>query len=310
MSRWPVALLLASLVAVQAAGHARATPEDQRAPEALDPTRMPDLLQTDARLGLPRGGRMACGPVAVANGLVFLAQQGWPRLVPLADEPVVAAIDVVRQLASGRYMNTSLAEGTSTAGLLLGVGRYVRDHGYEVRALQYAGWRAHPARHGSGRSRPDLPALAAALRRPGTVAWMNVGWYRLGDGASRWERVGGHWVTVAGQGRDADGREDASVWILRDPSPRSGRRARGEIVRLDVLTDGTLVGPQPELPQPARGVPRILEGLGLPDGAEAALVDGVVLLDLAPAAEGPGPARPVHAPPAPAPSAQDETPRR
>lgn len=243
---------------------------------------MPDLLQTDARFGLPRGGRLACAPVAATNGLIYLAGQGWPRLVPVAADPVLGAIDVVRRIASSRYMNTSVGEGTSTPGFLHGLARYVEDHGYRRSTLTYAGWRAHPEAFSSGVSRPDLAALATAIRQPGAVAWMNVGWYRRGEEVGTWQRLGGHWLTVAGQGVDAEGRVAEGVWVLRDPSPRSGGRARGEAVVLEVATTGRLEGPQAELPQTARGVPQVLEGLALPPGADTAFVDGVVLLGLEP----------------------------
>ncbi|MGE0191296.1 MAG: hypothetical protein AB7T63_04555 [Planctomycetota bacterium] len=251
---------------------------------ALDLGRLPDLLQTDARLGLPDGGRMFCAPVSAGAALLFLAQQGFGRLAPEAPEAALAAADVVRRLGSSHYMNTSLAEGTGTSGFLRGLARYVTDRGYTIRRLDYAGWRAHPKGYASGRSRPDLPALADALRRPATAAWWNVGWYRreiAADGQTpQWRRTGGHWVLVAGHDAGAEG----GAWLARDPSPRSGRRPRVERLALETLVDGELVGDYPGLPQVARGMPRVLSGLALPQDADTALVDGVVVLELEPQA--------------------------
>ncbi len=245
---------------------------------ADDPTRLPDLLQTDARLRLPRSGRMHCAPVTVANGLLFLAGEGWERLAPRAAEPALAASDLVATLASSRYMNTSLAEGTSTAGILRGLARFLADRGYATRRLDYAGWRAHPAEHASGAVRPDLDDLARTLERPGALAWFNVGWYRRTSDDGTWLRTGGHWVTVAGRRSTREG----VVWILRDSSPRSGARARAEHARLELLRGGSVAGPFDGLPQTAHGIPRIVEGLERPPTCDAALVDGVVVLELAP----------------------------
>ena len=247
---------------------------------ALDVAALPDLLQTDARLGLPDGGRMFCAPVAAADALLFLARNGFGRLAPEAPEPALAAADVVRRLGSSHYMNTSLAEGTGTAGFLRGLSRYLADRGYAVQRLEYAGWRAHPKEYTSGRSRPDLAALAGTLRRPAAAAWWNVGWYRrevdAESGLPRFRRTGGHWVLVAGR----ESEEDGGTWLVRDPSPRSGRRPRVERVRIEVLETGELVGAYTGLPQVARGVPQVLSGLVLPKSADTALVDGVVVLQL------------------------------
>lgn len=284
-SRAVLPLLLGTLaLAVPRAvsgGPTEGTPEARAtADAALDLASLPDLLQTDARLGLPDGGRMFCAPVAAADALLFLARHGFGRLAPEAPDAALAAADVVRRLGSSHYMNTSLAEGTGTAGFLRGLSRYLADRGYAVQRLEYAGWREHPKEHASGRSRPDLAGLATALRRPGTAAWWNVGWYRrevdTESGAPRFCRTGGHWVLVAAHESDDDG----GTWLVRDPSPRSGRRPRVERLRIQVLETGELVGAYTGLPQVARDMPHVLSGLALPKGADTALVDGVVVLEL------------------------------
>ena len=158
-------------------------------------------------------------------------------------------------------------EGTGTAGFLRGLSRYLADRGYAVQRFEYAGWRAHPKEYTSGRSRPDLAALAGTLRRPAAAAWWNVGWYQrevdAESGLPRFRRTGGHWVLVAGR----ESEEDGGTWLVRDPSPRSGRRPRVERVRIEVLETGELVGAYTGLPQVARGVPQVLSGLVLPKSA-------------------------------------------
>ena len=271
---WTVAwTCLASLPAV-----ASETPPRQTRAVATTP----DWLQTDRRLRLPGGGRKHCGPVAAANALVHLAATGWPRLVPAADAPRGGEIDVIRQLASSRYMNTSLQEGTSTTGMLEGLRRFVHDRGYVPRRLVYAGWRRHPRRFAHA-AQVDAREIERHLAKRGAMVLLNVGWYVVsGAGQERvYLRKGGHWVTLAGYGVDAQGRAARQAWIVRDPSPRAGRTPRSEFVAWCRLRTGRLEGPQRPLPRSAVGALHLHQGLALPQGTQAALVDGAVLLEIA-----------------------------
>ena len=243
--------------------------------------RTPDLMQTDPRGRFPEGGHAYCGPVAVANALVRLAREGFPRLAPVAPDPVLAQIDVVRILARESHMATCKDTGTSTAHFLGGIQRYVRDHGYKIDELTYRGWRPRPQRVRASGPVANLSWVKKHLAKPATAAWINVGWYaRHPTQPGVLTRIGGHWVTLAGYGLDAKGQASPDTLILRDPSPRSGRRARFEFVRVLPVTKGRLEGPQQGLPRPAKNMLRIASGLSTPSGTDVALVDGVIVLRL------------------------------
>lgn len=240
--------------------------------------RTPDLTQTDPRAKFPAGGHAYCGPVAVANAFVRLAREGFPRLAPVAPDPVLAHIDVVRILARDTHMATCCETGTSTVHLLEGAQRYVRERGYEIDAIEYRGWRPRPRGVHADCTVADLPWIKQRIAVPATAAWINVGWYtQHPKKPGVLTRTGGHWVTLAGYGLDEKGQPRADSLILRDPSPRAGSRARFEFVRVLPLDFGRLDGPQRGLPRPAKRMLRAL-GLATPDGTDVALIDGVAVL--------------------------------
>lgn len=245
--------------------------------------RTPDLTQTDPRAKFPAGGHAYCGPVAVSNAFVRLAREGFPRLAPLAPKPVLAHIDIVRILASDSHMATCEKTGTSTVHLLEGVQRYVRERGYHIRSFEYRGWRPRPSTVQADGTIADLAWIKPRLAKQATAAWLNVGWYaRHPTKPGVLTRTGGHWVTLAGYGLDEQGQLAADTLILRDPSPRSGSRARFEFVRVAPLATGRLEGPQRGLPRSAKRMLHITSGLAIPTGTDLALVDGVAVLRLRP----------------------------
>lgn len=275
-----------SAAAAKSPPHLPATapaPEGQPARSTAALASLPDLSQSDPRLGFGRGGVRHCAPVAVANTLLHLAATGWPRLAPACADETLRRIDVAKSLAGPRYLNTSLAEGTTTTGLLRGIARYVADRGYTPRVLHYAGWRFHPRAFAAPSLEIEPRAVERALIEPGSGAWLNIGWYRRGDDAT-WQRVGGHWVTLGGFGVDERGQPAADSWLLRDPAACGAQTSACAFVRLEKANVQRLVGPQPELPRAGAGLWRLVGGLVKPDDANEALLDGVVVLVLEPAA--------------------------
>ena len=270
-------LLAAGLCVASADAEPRAVPA--RWTRAL--ARTPDLTQTDPRAKFPEGGHAYCGPVAVANAFVRLANEGFSRLAPVAPDPVLAHIDVVRILARDTHMATCEKTGTSTPHLLEGARRYVIERGYDVASIEYRGWRSRPRGVHADGVVADLPWIKQRVARGSTAAWINVGWYaRDPQRPGVLRRTGGHWVTLAGYGLDSRGASAQDTLILRDPSPRSGKQARYEFVRTSAMQFGRLEGPQRGLPRPATGMLRMTSGLAMPAGTHVALIDGVAVLTL------------------------------
>ncbi len=236
--------------------------------------RIPDLAQAS----LAQTGDAFCAPAAVTNSLSFLAANGYPRLVEGDPGDETNQLAVARTLAGPGYMQTAPDSGTSKERLIAGVHDYVRDRGYRVHAIEYLGIEVYydPERP-LGHSAPDLAQIRSGLAA-GASCWLQIGWYRrIGED---YRKTGGHWVTLTGYGADAGGTPDASVLVIRDPSPRAGNGPTSEVLRCRALDHGRIRGWG--LPQPAAGFTDVTEGIALHEDAELAILEGAVIMELDP----------------------------
>lgn len=240
----------------------------------------PHFWQRDSRGGFDNGGRDYCCPVAVSNSLVYLAEHGFPALVSdgEGDQP---QIDLINQLALPGYFNTDPNTGTTPENVLVGVQRYVENHGYHCARLEYEGWRDVGRDNADAvkDSRPQLDWIAHAIRDPRGAVWLNVGWYKR-TGANEWKRNGGHWVTVVGCG------DDNHVLLIHNPARRgiAGQPddPAKDIVHLDEVGDGTLHTGR-ESTENATGMYRVSgPGLPLDRGVDAAFLDAAVVFVIRP----------------------------
>lgn len=260
----------------------RATPPAPVKPKQVLPQRAfdtPDLTQTDPDLHVPGGGNSYCGPVAISNSVMWLAAHGYPKLAPAGATPHEQQLQLVRELGSRHYMATSPYSGTGAFGILPGLERYVKDKGYRVKRLQYEGWRGHALAYDVGVRKPDLRWIAAGLR-PGGAAWINVGWYKPGPGGQAYHRHGGHWLTVVDAGHDEHGAPDPSVLVLHDPAPYAGTKFENTYVRAEPLDHGWLIDGKNALP--AKGYYKIGGGMHIKRAGDDAILDGAIVLELAP----------------------------
>lgn len=229
---------------------------------------MPDFSQRDPRL--PSRGDQYCAPVALANGLMWLSNNGFPELVPFAGADLERQYRLVLELGSPAFLDTSVDRGTAPTDVLRGATKYVTARGLAVAELWYWGWRPRPrsvAMLGGGPV--DLEALAGALG-DGAAGVLNLGWYRRRSGDL--ERRGGHWVTLV-----AVEPKTARVAVT-DPAPRSGAGRQVHWIRLEPITAGRLVGKNENLPQPGEMHYRIVSGLELHPEAEEGVVDAAIVL--------------------------------
>lgn len=221
---------------------------------------IPDLTQTDIQGSSFGDGSQFCGPVAVSNSLTWLADKRG------------AEIEMAIKLASKAYMGTSLVNGTGTMGMLKGIERMSNELFGGYKTLLYQGWRIHQDEFATGVRTPQLSWLRQHISHRSAV-WLNVGWYARQSGRQALRRVGGHWVTLVGyQGGD--------TLILHDPAPRAGSAFANEYVKVETLHEGRLVGKTKGLPQPAKGLLSLTEGMHIKAGAQLAIVDGAIVLAL------------------------------
>jgi hypothetical protein len=244
-----------------------------------DPTllSLPDLVQTDPELGLVGGGNAFCGPVAVSDWLVHLGQNGFPKLLPTGGTLRAQQLELVRLLASPRYMGTSPLGGTGPSHLMVGVERFIKHAGYSIQRLEYQGWRGHPARYATGQRWPDLAWIQRAIAQGG-AAWIHAGWYAN----SRYDRIlrrhGGHWLAVVDVGSGGTHNPDREQLMVRDPAPYAGIEPSYEAISAERLEGGWLI--DQGVAVPARGYYRLGGGMHIKREGELAVLDGAVALVL------------------------------
>lgn len=246
------------------------------------PKNTPDMLQVDPRL--PAGGSFYCGPVALSNGLMRLAKDGRPSLIP--DRAGDEQVNMTILLAGNSYLKTYANKGTSTPRLMLGVLKYLNRQRLKG-SVSFQGWRTidRQFRRRLGLTDddppalPDLDALKTALGRDDTAIVLDVGFYRKRGDGDVLERGGGHWVTLVGLREaddDADGPTNATL-LIHNPDPAAGKEKSTDAVNARPIAAGALTGEFQGLPVKAAGYYR-LEGLPMPDGADVAVLDGVVIV--------------------------------
>ena len=177
-------------------------------------------------------------------------------------------------------MNTNPDEGTGPSQLVFGAAKWVRDAGYHVERLEYQGWRVvHPKEIATGESIPRLEWLKKGMHDNAAV-WINVGWYRYTPNNMQFERIGGHWVTLVGYGRDERGNKNPSYIIVHDPGSRAGTAPAHEYVRTDQIPRGTLVGNKTGLPRKADGYLALSRGMHISSRANGAILDAAIVMKL------------------------------
>jgi len=181
----------------------------------------PDMSQKDGIGYLPENGKGYCAPVAVSNAFVWLAENGFPELVPSTGDRKMSQIRVAAFLGESQYMKTDSKKGTGPSRVLRGVSRYITEKGYPYK-LQYQGWRKHPKEFDTGVSTPDLDWVKKELLGKSAV-WLNVGWYNYDPANASYNRIGGHWMTLVGFGKDRDNKPNKNMLIIHDPAARTRR---------------------------------------------------------------------------------------
>lgn len=242
---------------------------------------IPDFLQTDTSAEFPLKGEMFCAPVSVSNSFVWLSKNGFEKLMDCTGENKKNQIEMIKILSSKNYMNTSIKMGTGTPGLMEGIKKYLKDSGYNYKRLQYQGWRSHPKEFKTGVQIPKLNWIKQGVIGKGGV-WANVGWYRYNNFKNEYTRIGGHWVTIVGYGIDETGNINPGILIIHDSALRAGNQFANEYVVVKQIKSGRLVGDKryKRLPRSAKGYYILTGGMHIHRKADAAILDGVIVLEM------------------------------
>jgi hypothetical protein len=194
----------------------------------------PDFCQVDPAAGLPRDGGSFCGPVSASNAMMYLAHTGYPKLKPDAPDEKAAQIALIHTIASPHFMNTDEYAGTGPTGVMTGIKKYVEAAGYSIDRIEYQGADHIKAFKRAGPI-PTADFLREGLSVPHSVVLLNIAWKKLDPDKQTYSRIGGHWITLVGFEKIADGKDDPSVFLIHDPSPMSGMTFTTEHVTLEPI---------------------------------------------------------------------------
>lgn len=243
-------------------------------PKQID---MPDFCQVDQRYGAIVGdGRTICGPVAVSNALICLARKGHPNLVegPSTDAPAQA--DLIRTLCSPAYYDARPDDGIDPLDLMIGLDNYLRSQGYAPQ-IDYRGWK--PGGPYTSADKIDTQWLTNALKKDAGLLF-HVGWYRRIKDATPiiFNRIGGHYVTVADLDVHTDGRIS---FTFTDPGKCDNFNPRLEYGTMTTLPVGK-VDTCREYPARSADGDYLIEGIRHPSSADTILLDGAIKFKLHP----------------------------
>jgi hypothetical protein len=230
----------------------------------------PDLMQTSESLHLPFFGDTYCGPVAVTNAFLRLANHGYSRLWAPDSNVVKSQSKMI--CALGDYMNTT-ESGTTAQGLLSGMRKYVLERGYKIKSLTYQGFEWVSNEYSDNTHEIDLRWIKHSLAQPGSVVVLGIGFEKYDREYDRYSSFAHHFVTLVGYGKDKNGNIDENILIVHDPAGRSGAAVNHDYVRITKLSHGSSGDGQSPLY-------KLTGDLKLRNSADCALLDGAAVLVL------------------------------
>jgi len=249
---------------------------------------IPDFKQNNPLAGFAGGGEEFCASTSLSDHLMWLGQNGYPKLLPECENGADVQISLIKKLAGKTYINTNAKVGTAPDEIMVGLQKYVTDCGYNVKTLNYQGFRPCADNFFSGMSRPRFSYLQAGAVAPRSC-WLNIGWYKWDEDTDVYTRIGGHWVALVGYGVDVKGAPNKKTIIVHDPEPYFGAAKTNVYINLQKLDSGELRGNYKGLPQDADGYYWYED---CTDGAKVrhlgnyyGIIDGAIMLELAPLEE-------------------------
>jgi hypothetical protein len=169
---------------------------------------VPDLLMTDKTLELPDGGGYFCGPVSVANSLIYLKNNGFKKLLPdYQGDTMKIYSDLICQLGEDKYMKTISNKITPQGYMLRGLKKYVKDSGYDFEKIEYKELGKNPNN--------DIDLLKNRISNG--YETMIFLWITKEIEPNVIKIIAGHWVSLVGYGKDEKGKVDSDILIIHDP---------------------------------------------------------------------------------------------
>lgn len=236
----------------------------------------PDLTQKLNRFGHNVDDGYYCAPVSASNGIIWLSQNGYPKLARGYQGAQNQQAHFAVLLGGRRYMNTRKANGgTSVNGFMRGLYRYVLDCGYKPTYFKYQGWRRHPKAFSTGKRIPELDWMKRGVIG-NSIECLNVGFYNFDERSRLYKRVGGHWVTLVGYGVNRKGGKDPGNLLIHDPAPRDGMTKKTDFVRIHKIRN-CFMKPKRGKSFSAKGYYMVLSGLKIRK-KRIGIIDGAVVM--------------------------------
>ena len=228
---------------------------------------MPDVCQVDPRVeALVEDGGNMCAPAAASNALMWLAANGYPNLLGQNQSGQDAQATLIAELASSKFRNTDRSSGTSPRALVIGLERFFADRNYDV-MVETMGWRSGTRRIGRV---PQIEWMLKSTASDSNLI-LNIGWYTYDEETRIYQRIGGHYVTVAGYKQDGS----RLTLFVHDPSARDGLEPHTLTCTLKPLHEGTKLRLQEGDTQDASGFFE-LHGIRVKRRADLGIIDGAI----------------------------------
>lgn len=229
---------------------------------------------------LPSNGEQFCAPVSASNAIMWLSQNGFPRLTKGKTQ-----LEVVKEL--GKYSNTN-NDGTTVYNLCKGLEQFIKEKGYKYKRLEYQGYCPNMEYH-TGQTVPELNWIQKAIEKK-SIVLLNLGCYnktKSQDGKDIYEWQGGHWVTAVGYINKPE-KDGSNYLIVHDPAVARdpfSNKPQNDSLKLEQIPSGTLQPTEKNvestIPHDAEGFYQITQGLDYINKKDfSVIIDGVVVLEM------------------------------
>lgn len=169
---------------------------------------LPDLTMTDKILDLPDGGGYFCGPVSVANSLIYLKNNGFENLLPdFQHDTMRVYSDLIYRLSEDKFMKTITNKITPHVYMKRGLKRYINETEYQIEKIEYRAFEKNPI--------SDMEWLKEHISSG--YETMIFLWITKELEPNIMKIVAGHWVSLAGYGKDELGQVNPDFLIIHDP---------------------------------------------------------------------------------------------
>ena len=181
---------------------------------------------------------------AAANGLYWLAQNGFDRLVSGSKAQTAAEL-TAKELTKGNYMKMMVPSQSSTIDVINGLAQYIEDKKYPLDQIQY--YDISDFNEGDLSEsvqnvlqlEDELKTLPLAKAKESfsykSIALIKWGMYKPSIDGKHLVKQSENWSTLVGYGMNEHGNEKDNILIINDPV--DGEATRQKFMRVGLLEE-------------------------------------------------------------------------